>query len=116
MATIDKPAAEWAFVTPEIATDWLGMNIRNRNVRQAVVDRLAEDYADFHPAPISRCLDGTLLDGQHRLMAVVNRERGAWVPRFPLLVWSQARRMGSRGSERRAVDAGHHRYRYASER
>lgn len=79
MATTDKPAAEWAFVTPEIATDWLGMNIRNRNVRQAVVDRLAQDYADFHPAPISRCLDGTLLDGQHRLMAIVKRQRGAWV-------------------------------------
>lgn len=79
MATKETPAAEWAYVTPEIASDWLGMNIRNRNVRQNVVDRLALDYADYHPSPISRASDGTLLDGQHRMMAIVKRQRGAWV-------------------------------------
>jgi hypothetical protein len=77
MSTIPTP--EWVFVTPEMADEWLAFNTNNRNVRQVHVNKLAETLVDYHPSTISRACDGTVLDGQHRLLAIRQREKGAWM-------------------------------------
>ncbi len=63
-------------VTPEIATLWLRQNIeRNRSLRQSEVARLAEEMKQgrwkLTPTGIVFDTDGKLIDGQHRLSAVV---------------------------------------------
>ena len=62
-------------ITPARASQLLAMNVRNRNIRKNVVARYAQDMADgrwhFNGAPILIGKDGTLYDGQHRLMAIV---------------------------------------------
>ena len=62
-------------ITPAIAAEMLLHNTRNRKIRQSVVDRYAEDMAagrwrETHQGIAINC-DGTLLDGQHRLAAIV---------------------------------------------
>lgn len=62
-------------VTPELAKLWLKDNTRNRNLN----DKLVQDYARqilagewrVNGEAIKRAKDGTLLDGQHRLSAVI---------------------------------------------
>lgn len=68
-----KPS--WMLVTPDIAREWLKVNKINRKIRHAMVKYLADqiragrwekigDGIDFH-------YDGTLLNGQHRLLAIL---------------------------------------------
>ena len=70
-------------VTPEIAERWLTKNTANRRIRRAVVDRYARDMetGDFIENGSSICFaeDGTLLDGQHRLAAVVQSGATVWM-------------------------------------
>jgi hypothetical protein len=69
-------------VTPEIASKWLEGNVRNRPIRQ----RRVEHYADqmkrgwwrLTHQGIAFASDGQLIDGQHRLWAIV--EAGISVP------------------------------------
>lgn len=70
---------QWVYVTPELASEWLAHNTHNRNVRQPWVDKLADILVDYHPGTIVRNCDGTLLDGQHRLLAVQKRNVGVWM-------------------------------------
>jgi len=79
MAITTPPAPEWVEVTPEMASDWLKFNTHNRNMRLAWVDSLVKNYQDFHPNPISIAPDGTILDGQHRLMAIAKSAIPRWV-------------------------------------
>lgn len=69
------PTSSVETVTPELAQQWLGMNQHNRNLRRAMVDRYARDMESGHwqftGEAIKFAADGTLLDGQHRLQAVV---------------------------------------------
>jgi hypothetical protein len=70
-------------VDPETAERWLGYNTRNRNVRPRVVSAYAEAMAagdwrlDIDPIAFAGTLDGkgknhpVLLNGQHRLQAIV---------------------------------------------
>lgn len=62
-------------VTPDVAELWLTRNTDNRRVRRATVDKYARDMESgaFLESGASICFakDGTLLDGQHRLMAIV---------------------------------------------
>lgn len=61
-------------VTPEIASQWLKGNTLNRPLRLGYVVKLAEQMkagAWRVAQPISFNGDGTLLDGQHRLSAIV---------------------------------------------
>lgn len=66
-------------ITPAKAAQMLAMNVRNRNVRKVVVARYAQDMANdrwhFNGAPILIGKDGTLYDGQHRLLAIVESGR-----------------------------------------
>jgi|688.fasta_scaffold431017_2 hypothetical protein len=62
-------------MTPEWASEILSRNTHNRTVRPAMVKQLAADIKDgrwqLTPQTVSTATDGTLLDGQHRLMAIV---------------------------------------------
>jgi hypothetical protein len=65
-------------VTPAMAEAWLGKNLANRSVRQRVVEGYARDMRNgawqLTGEPIKFSINGRLLDGQHRLQAVVRAE------------------------------------------
>lgn len=65
-------------VTPDIAGEWLATNTHNRHLRKTLVEAYARDMREgrwqFTGEPIKFATDGTLLDGQHRLHAVVRAE------------------------------------------
>lgn len=68
-------SAEVVSVTPAIAGEWLGKNAKNRNVSQAAVDLYATDMFNgdwnFTGEPLKFDTKGNLIDGQHRLLAVL---------------------------------------------
>jgi len=69
-------------VTPEMAGDWLTRNTHNRPLRKHYVHRIARaikagEWQLSHQG-IAFAPDGTLLDGQHRLHAII--EAGVAVP------------------------------------
>jgi hypothetical protein len=62
-------------VTPDMATKWLEGNTHNRSVRDSVVTRYATDmkagrWKQTHQG-IAFDAEGTLIDGQHRLFAIL---------------------------------------------
>jgi hypothetical protein len=67
---------EW--ITPAKARDMLAGNYGNRPLRKAVVDRLAAEmrsgYWQLSHQGIAFSSDGRLLDGQHRLNAVIKAD------------------------------------------
>lgn len=79
-----KPTASVVVVHPELAQRWLAKNTHNRRVRARVVGSYARDMAAGHWRLTGESLkfsaDGALLDGQHRLLAVIAAE--ASVPMF----------------------------------
>lgn len=80
---VDGPSAgEVVYVTPEMAEAMLGHNTHNRPHRPATVVAYASDMTAgdwrWTGDPIRFAIDGTLLDGQHRLMAIL--ESGVTVP------------------------------------
>lgn len=62
-------------ITPDLASAWLARNTHNRNTSPAVIDGYARDMAagswKLNGEAIKFSTDGRLLDGQHRLHAVV---------------------------------------------
>lgn len=62
-------------VTPQLAEEWLTKNTHNRNLKTARIALYATDMANgdwlFTGEPIRFSSDGTLVDGQNRLMAIV---------------------------------------------
>lgn len=103
-----KPTAAFVHVTPEIAARWLRQNTRNRTIRQHLVDRFTRDMqaGEWHldGAPIRFAPDGTLLDGQHRLTAIVST--GITVP-IPVVrgIDPSAQAVMDTGAARTAADA-----------
>lgn len=83
----DEPSFKVVIVTPSMASEWLESNTHNRNLRQTRVDSYARDMADgnwkLNGDAIRFSVDGTLLDGQHRLSAIVK----AGVAIKTLVVW-----------------------------
>jgi len=70
------PSEEWVKVTPDVAQAWLDKNENNRKLTSDRVIRFAEDmeagrWVDYHPHGVSFDNTGRLIDGQHRLHAVV---------------------------------------------
>ena len=63
-------------ITPELAQEWLKTkNKRNRLVKGFIVEQISRDikkgkWQSGNPNPISFFTDGTLADGQHRLIAI----------------------------------------------
>lgn len=74
--------AEIIYVDPALATAWLSRNLRNRNLKRHKVDQYARDMAAGNwlitGEAIKFSKEGTLLDGQNRLHAVI--QSGATVP------------------------------------
>lgn len=70
------------FVTPDLAAKMLESNTHNRDLKQTVVDKYASDmakglYQETHQG-IAVADDGTILDGQHRLWAVIQSGVSVW--------------------------------------
>jgi hypothetical protein len=72
---LQKMVEEIVQVTPEIAEHWLTFNRSNRNVRKFVVEAYASDMLNgrwiYTGDAIRFDEDGTLIDGQHRLLAII---------------------------------------------
>lgn len=71
----DRYKAAFVWVDPTIAERWLGRNENNRNLNQALVRRYvtdmeAGDWA-FTGEAVKFSASGKLLDGQHRLHAII---------------------------------------------
>jgi hypothetical protein len=69
-----EPESTIELVTPEMARNWLGERIRTRNMRVTKVSEYALDMKEgrWHvAAALVFNVDGRLIDGQHRLEAVV---------------------------------------------
>lgn len=69
------PNVELVEVTPDLAHEWLGWNTHNRNLRERTVKAYAADMINgdwqWNGESIKFATDGTLIDGQHRLAAIV---------------------------------------------
>lgn len=103
-----RPIAKVIFVTPETAQRWLDRNPKNRNVRPLIVKKYARDMAagNWHLTgdSVKFSPDGDLLDGQHRLEAIV--ASGATVPTFVVRgIHADAQRAMDTGRARTASDA-----------
>lgn len=73
----------WTDVTPVMATKWLESNTYNRNISRKAVERLKKDIANgrYHVIHQGVAFDehGTLLDGQHRLIALSELNVSVWM-------------------------------------
>lgn len=62
-------------ITPAKAEKYLGKNFHNRNLNEAYAKRLADSFArgeyEFNGVPLVFDYTGTLVDGQHRLRAII---------------------------------------------
>lgn len=87
-------------ITPTMADAWLENNLNNRKVARSVVDKYARDMSEgrwkFTGDAIRFDVEGTILDGQHRLMAVVK----SGVPLTAVVVY------GLPTSTREVIDTG----------
>ena len=83
MTTNRTPSAELEFISPELASDYLAHNMRNRNVSQrrigGYVRQMKNDEWIVTHAAIAFDWDGELIDGQQRLMAIVQSQLGQWM-------------------------------------
>jgi len=72
---VGKPNISYVHVSPEIAERWLRKNGVNRNIRLAKVNKYARDMTEgrwtLDASMICFDSDGILLNGQHRLTAIV---------------------------------------------
>lgn len=66
---------ETVLITPELAEQYLEKNGVNRNISAVRVSAYSSDISagrwKFNPAPITFSVSGKLLDGQHRLHAII---------------------------------------------
>lgn len=69
-------------VTPDLAKQWLGSNPKNRRISAVQVQRLAAAIKkgewQVNGETIKLTDSGDLLDGQHRLLAIVEAKRPVW--------------------------------------
>ena len=76
--TKHKLLTEVLSVTPDLALEWLAKNTRNRPIRkthvQDLADRMRRGEWHLNGEPIKFSTSGVLLDGQHRLEAVLESE------------------------------------------
>lgn len=75
MPSVNKQVAKIETITPQLAQLWLSKNPDNRNLSQSQVDRLTKDMREgkfvYNGESIVLDEEGALMDGQHRLMAIV---------------------------------------------
>jgi hypothetical protein len=72
------PSVEWEEITPAIAKDYLARNVTNRNLRESTVKAYERDMRAGNWIPTHQGIAfndaGELIDGQHRLSAIVRAE------------------------------------------
>ena len=87
-------------ITPDLARDLLEMNTNNRRLDEKVVNLYAQDIKNgnwiLSGEPIIISSEGYILDGQHRLAAVIKAD----IPIKTLLVW------GSPADAFKVIDTG----------
>lgn len=100
------PQVQWVNVTPAIASDWLEQwNNGNRNKRPAHIARIARDMENGNYLVTGESIKfdtgGRLIDGQHRLSAIVKANRPAWLlvvteldPDVQVVIDANAKRSG----------------------
>jgi len=70
-------------VTPEMAEKWLEKNEHNRKITPSNVNKIAkmmkENKWAYNGEGVIIGSNGTLLDGQHRLLAVVKAKKDVWM-------------------------------------
>ncbi len=75
MSSTTEPQYEVIEITPEVAEQLLGKNTHNRNLRKSHVSEYAEAMRTgnwlFDGTPFRIGVNGVLLDGQHRLHAII---------------------------------------------
>lgn len=104
----EKPSASVVFVTPEMADRWLKVNnAHNRKLNPKVVNTYARDMASgawlLTGEGIKFSTEGNLLDGQHRLAAIV--KTGATIPMFVMRgVAPEAQTVMDTGRKRTSAD------------
>ncbi len=90
----------WCAVTPALAEAWLATNVMNRNPRAKAVGRYAGDMKAGrwirNPQPIIFDMQGRLMDGQHRLLAVILSGMTTWMMIF----------VGADATARNVIDSG----------
>ena len=73
------PSVTVVDITPDLAREWMARNIGNRPASQAHVAKLVKAINEGHwkmtGDPIRFSKTGKLLDGQHRLQAIINSGR-----------------------------------------
>lgn len=73
---------EWRLITPEVATSLLKNNAGNRNLRSTVVDHYADQMKRGEWKPTHQAIaigaGGNIIDGQHRLSAIVKSGLAYW--------------------------------------
>ncbi len=78
-----EPTTEKTLVTPEIAHTMMGKNVDNRNVRQGEVNQIARDIVAgkwiFNGDSVKFDYNDNLIDGQHRLLAVIKAKKAVWM-------------------------------------
>lgn len=94
-------------ITPDVAKMLLEGNVDNRNLRPRTVQRYARDMAGgswqlTHEA-IGIDAEGNLVDGQHRLRAVIEADTPVWMT-VAYYVPMEARRVIDDGARRNAAD------------
>ncbi len=69
-------------ITPTIAREWMATNTDNRKFRRRVAERYMRDMStgkwSENGESIKFAVDGTLLDGQHRLWAITHSNRSVY--------------------------------------
>jgi hypothetical protein len=103
-----KPTASFVLVTPEVAQRWLELNKSNRNISKRTLDRYKRDMVagnwQLDGSPIRFSGDNVLLDGQHRLTAIV--QTGVTLPLLVVRgVSADAQPVMDTGKGRTAADA-----------
>lgn len=75
---MSEPTVEMEEITPERAQELLDRNKRNRHIRGSIVEQYARDMTNGNwynvGDTIKISVDGDLLDGQHRLRAIILSE------------------------------------------
>lgn len=70
-----QPTSELVEITPDLAREWLGVNLNNRKLRDSQVKKYGRDMAagkfPITGSTIAFDRTGRLIDGQHRLHAIV---------------------------------------------
>lgn len=77
-----KETTTLEFISPELATVYLKANINNRSPNERRIDKYASDIKNGKWVVTNQAIgfmeDGSLGDGQHRLMAIVRAGIGVW--------------------------------------